>query len=145
MAYLILLTFAALLVCCFLVKRDQAQRKTWGRKTKQDRGPAGDVDQPRDKRGHERQSGPFIRVVVYDPETQERTDAALYDSSRGGAGLIAEHWLPRGRELTLLVEDQRVKMRVRDCCRKSSQWVAGCEFTEPLPDKLATALGLPRN
>jgi hypothetical protein len=97
-----------------------------------------------EKRVEARQSGPFIAAAVYDPATRETVSASLYDSSRGGAGLLAEQWLPRGRELTLVVGDQRVKIRVRNCTRKQGQWVAGCEYTEPLPDALAHLLALGR-
>ena len=97
-----------------------------------------------EKRAEARLRGPFLAAAVYDPATRETVSASLYDSSRGGAGLLAEQWLPRGRELTLVVGDQRVKIRVRNCTRKQGQWVAGCEYSEPLPDALAHLLALGR-
>jgi hypothetical protein len=146
MDYLMLLAVAGLLAYCLLVKTARApvRRKSWMGQGKRVNEPAADGDHPADKRGDARQSGPFLRAAVYDPVAQETIQASLYDSSRGGAGLIAEQWLPRGRELTLLVDGQQVKMRVRNCSRKSHQWVAGCEFTEPLPHALAASLDLPR-
>jgi hypothetical protein len=111
-----------------------------GRNATPDAAPARSAE----RRTDARQSGPFIAAAVYDPATQETVAASLYDSSRGGAGLLAEQWLPRGRELTLVVQEWQVKIRVRNCSAKQGQWVAGCEYAEPLPDALADALGLDR-
>jgi hypothetical protein len=147
MVYLILFAAIGLLACYLLVPTDRAQVRlhSWIRRSKLDKELAAAGDHPEDKRGDARQSGPFLQAAVYDPVAQETIQAYLYDSSRGGAGLVAEQWLPRGRELTLLVDGQQVKMRVRNCSRKGDQWVAGCEFTEPLPPALAASLGLPHD
>jgi hypothetical protein len=99
----------------------------------------------RDKRHQSRQHGPFVAAAIYDPVTQETIQASLYDTSLSDVGLVAEQLLPRGRELTLLVDSQRVKMLVRNCTRRNSRWVAGCEFTEPLPSDVAATLGLSLN
>src|SRR5262245_22659853 len=100
MDYAILLT---VLLGCYLVVRNhekvQLPRKPssspGGRNATLDAAP----DPSAEKRSEARQSGPFIAAAVYDPETRETVVASLYDSSRGGAGLLAEQWLPRGREL----------------------------------------------
>jgi hypothetical protein len=143
MAYLALLLAAVLVAVRFLVQRDKLRirQKTRAGCDGRVEAPAAGPGQTGDKRNYLRKIGPFKDVTVYDPVTQETAKALLYDASSGGVGLLAEHLLPRGRELTLGIEGQQVKMLVRSCALKNNRWVIGCEFTEPAPEPIAQFLG----
>ncbi len=144
MQYLALIVTAILVALFFLVERDKAHTRQKTRSlhdTRVEELAAGPT-QTEDKRNNQRKLGPFKDVTLYDPVSQETTPALLYDIAVGGVGLLAEHLLPRGRELVLTMDGQPIKMLVRSCARKNNRWVVGCEFTEPLPEPMAHSLGL---
>jgi len=104
------------------------------------------VGSVKERRGAPRRGGLSIPVLVWRSEGGPRLQGAVADRSLTGLGILMRAPFASGTQLTVrpASADEKtpsVKVQVRTCRQKGTQWLVGCQFIQSPPTNILLLFG----